>query len=140
MAIKLKVCDYCGSTHIQTQAWVDVNTNEYIERVYDTDEAENAYFCSDCESGFTKPKEKEFESLKNVEVVGFQVVDENNDIHPEMSGSWVVYSMRQAFSMAVEEPKKWKILPIYKGDIEDGKKNFKGNPYRPTSEEGYWNL
>ena len=40
---KIKVCSDCGSTEIEIQAWVDVNTNEYHSDVDDD------IWCSQCE-------------------------------------------------------------------------------------------
>ena len=40
---KFKVCNDCGSTEIEIQAWVDVNTNEYHSDVDDD------IWCSRCE-------------------------------------------------------------------------------------------
>lgn len=37
------VCNKCGSTRVQATAWVDANTNEYIN---DYDES---YWCNNCE-------------------------------------------------------------------------------------------
>ena len=40
---EIKVCSDCGSTEIEIQAWVDVNTNEYHSDVDDD------IWCSRCE-------------------------------------------------------------------------------------------
>lgn len=37
-------CSECGGTNVQTQAWVDSNTNEYIEDITEDDEC----WCEDC--------------------------------------------------------------------------------------------
>ena len=43
----LIVCEECGSTEIQTQAWVDANTHEYIgETGIDRDDN----WCNECEA------------------------------------------------------------------------------------------
>ena len=41
------VCSECGGTNIQTKAWVNANTNEYIGDAGDGDSGDN--WCEDCE-------------------------------------------------------------------------------------------
>jgi hypothetical protein len=57
---ELLVCASCGSKAVQTKAWVDANTNEYIDDCgSDGDEDDN--FCGDCNSNTTLVLESEFE-------------------------------------------------------------------------------
>ena len=46
------VCSECGSTNIQVQAWVNANTNEYVDDITDNAEC----WCEDC-GKHTKLKE-----------------------------------------------------------------------------------
>lgn len=49
--------------------------------------------------------------------IGYQVVS-GNDIHPDMDGTFCVYSLEQSKAMKGNDD-KWQIVPIYEGDIED---------------------
>jgi hypothetical protein len=68
------------------------------------------------------------------EVIGFQVVTDDNDmnIHPDMAGSFCVYSLKQARKMVAKgcqnKSQKWKLITIYSGDIEEPTMMFKDNP------------
>lgn len=42
---RLLICRECGSTDVNVRAWVDANTNEYVD---DVDEGEA--FCNECEA------------------------------------------------------------------------------------------
>lgn len=46
-------CNKCGSTKVQVQAWIDANTNEYIEDV-----GVDTAYCSDCDD-FVRLEEKD---------------------------------------------------------------------------------
>ena len=46
------VCSECGSPNIQVQAWVNANTNEYVDDITDNAEC----WCEDCDK-HTKLKE-----------------------------------------------------------------------------------
>lgn len=46
------VCSECGSPNVQVQAWVNANTNEYVDDITDNSEC----WCEDC-GKHTKPKE-----------------------------------------------------------------------------------
>lgn len=61
-------------------------------------------------------------------IIGFQVVDINNELHPDMDGSFCLYNAKQAINMLRNTDKEWKVLAIYNGDIEEPTYCFKGNP------------
>jgi len=54
-----------------------------------------------------------------VEPVGYQVVDKDNEIHPDMDASFCLYSLEQANEMVSTNKRKWNLLPIYEGDVEE---------------------
>jgi hypothetical protein len=64
------------------------------------------------------------------ELIGYQVVNENNDIHPKMANTFSVYSHSDAVEMQSDSNNKtnWKIVPIYEGDIENPEFMFEGYP------------
>ena len=53
------------------------------------------------------------------DLLGFQVVDNNNDIHPDMDASFCIYSLEDALAMFKSDKVRWRILPIYDGDVEE---------------------
>jgi len=55
--------------------------------------------------------------FKNLD--GFQVVDKDNEIHPSMDASFCLYRLFDAMQMVKDDPNKWTLLPIYKGDVEE---------------------
>ena len=62
----LLVCSKCGSTHIQTKAWVNANTNEYVDDIgSDGDEDDN--YCEECDENVTLVLESEFEPSEDDE-------------------------------------------------------------------------
>jgi hypothetical protein len=64
------------------------------------------------------------------ELIGYQVVNEDNDIHPKMANTFSVYSHSDAVEMQSDSNNKtnWKIVPIYEGDIENPEFMFEGYP------------
>jgi hypothetical protein len=57
-------------------------------------------------------------------IVGYQVIGGVNtphedDIHPDMAGSFCIYSKKQCTTMIGNETDLWKILDIYEDDIEE---------------------
>lgn len=77
-----------------------------------------------------KNQRNEFNS--DDDFLGFQVLDDDNNIHPDMEGSFCVYSYSQAMHMINKSDRKrmWKLLPIYKGDIEEPTIRYDGNPHK----------
>lgn len=120
---KLWLCPYCGSDNVDIKKWVNANSDEV-----GTDcEEENGY-CNDC---------KEHGELilcdvkADAEIVGFQVVDdEAGDIHPDMDGSFCLYSLSQAEKMlhSKHDEGDWKLLAVWTGDVEEPTIMFEGNP------------
>jgi len=52
--------------------------------------------------------------------IGYQATNKKTqNIHPEIRGSFCVYSYSQCLLMVQDSPKKWNILPIYDGDIKN---------------------
>lgn len=68
-----------------------------------------------------KQYSEEFKLKMGTKLLGYQVVNENNELHPKMNGSFCVYSSEQARKMIDDQNmyNKWRLLPIYEGDIED---------------------
>jgi hypothetical protein len=54
-----------------------------------------------------------------VQPVGYQVVDKDNEIHPDMDASFCIYTLEDAEEMVSTNKRKWKLLPIYDGDVEE---------------------
>jgi hypothetical protein len=58
------------------------------------------------------------------QIIGYQVIDKfRSEMHPDMAGSFCIYSLEQAMEM-IESTKqlidrKYELLPIYEGDIEE---------------------
>jgi len=111
------LCRYCGSDHVDIKKWVNPNTN-----MVGTDCEEDTGYCNDC----GLPSVLLVSELKYLaEVIGFQVVsdDDKGNIHPDMAGSFCVYSLSQANEMienGCNNPEQqWRLLTIWKYDIED---------------------
>ena len=51
------VCDECGGKSIQVKAWVDANTNEFIDDAADGDED---YWCDDCQDSTCFESEEDY--------------------------------------------------------------------------------
>lgn len=78
----------------------------------------------DMETSISVIKKQYSEGFKlkmGTKLLGYQVVNENNELHPKMNGSFCVYSSEQARKMIDDQNmyNKWRLLPIYEGDIED---------------------
>lgn len=70
-------------------------------------------------------------------VVGYQVINDYNDLHPNIPGSWIVIPKKEALSLC---DATWSLSTIYHGDIEEGNKTFEGHPDCPTEINVYVNL
>lgn len=57
MKDRLLSCSQCGNIHVQVQAWVDINTNEYISDVDD-----GQFWCDECEKMVTVCAVEEYEN------------------------------------------------------------------------------
>jgi hypothetical protein len=85
---------------------------------------------------------KEVETYKatlkaTAKVIGYQVVgmsEHENDgqLHPEMLGSFALYSLKQAQKMLKSDntmyTNEWIIVSIWSGDIEEPTMMFRGDP------------
>ena len=130
MEKKIKVCAVCGYNHVEQKAWVDVNTNEITEISDDL----NGLWCRICsERNIVIPTHNDvsvIDAPDKGEIVGFQVVGvDDNDIHPKMDASFCIYNYDQAIDMMVDKPSKWKLVCIYKDDIEEPTFMFEGKPF-----------
>lgn len=63
MKDRLLCCSQCGNIHVQVQAWVDINTNEYISDVDD-----DQYWCDECEDMVQVCTVEEYENKNNVTI------------------------------------------------------------------------
>jgi hypothetical protein len=50
--------------------------------------------------------------------IGYQVVDSNGDM-PEGMWSFEIYPLDACLRMAQTDKQRWRLLPIYEGDIEE---------------------
>ena len=126
----LWLCSNCGSDRVQQKAWVSLNDNSIDwDGASDLCDDED-YYCQDCGEHLV-PITQDVPVKKKV--IGFQVVNDNQDIHPLMEGSFCLYSLSQAKEMLEDAPGKnlfneWKLLAIWTGDVEEPTKMFTGNP------------
>jgi hypothetical protein len=103
------LCPNCGSDNVELKHWVNPNNGKV-----GTDCKEDGY-CNDCDQ-YGELLVTELKYL--AEVIGFQVVNEDGDIHPDMAGSFCVYSLSQAKEMLEDDNAQWRLLTIWTGDIE----------------------
>ena len=115
---KIKVCYKCGYNHVEERVFVDVNTNEITDH-------SNEYWCDVCNDDASI-----IDGEDKGEIIGFQVVDDDNNIHPDMKGSFCVYNHVDALYMVVDDEEKWKVICIYKDDIEEPTFMFEGDPMK----------
>lgn len=111
------LCKHCQSNNVEIKKWVNPNTGEV-----GSDCEDPIGYCNDEDShAVIYSAEVKFLS----EPIGFQVVsdDDNGDIHPDMAGSFCVYSLPQANEMIEKgcnnPEQQWRLLTIWKYDIED---------------------
>lgn len=54
-------------------------------------------------------------------IIGYQIIhDDTNDLHPDMEGSFCIYSKEQCEEiLSKERNKSFRLLPIHEGDIEE---------------------
>ena len=121
---KVYICSNCQSPDVEGKYWVGMNTGEIHDTAMldDTD-----YWCNTCEGHHLV---HQAELKEDAEVIGYQVVgEEGTDVegkmHPDMAGSFCVYNLTWAQERVVEN--KWRILTIWKGDIEEPTFMYKGS-------------
>jgi hypothetical protein len=58
---------------------------------------------------------------EGLKIIGYQIInDDTNDLHPDMEGSFCIYSKEQCEEILNHEPNKsFRLLPIHEGDIEE---------------------
>jgi hypothetical protein len=115
------ICPRCGSNNVQFKQWVHANTGELM----DSDIEDEDCWCDDCETHnalITK------DIPVNNKVIGFQVCNSKGDIHPEMDGSFCIYSLAQAQAMLERYSQNdLRLLAIRKRDIEEPTMMFTGD-------------
>jgi len=119
----LWLCPNCGSDNVEMKIWANANTNE----VSNYDNGEDEGYCNDCE----EHGELILSTIKtSAKLEGYQVVDDDaGDIHPDMDGSFCLYSLSQAREMLNSGAKgNWKLLAIWTGDVEEPTLMFEGDP------------
>jgi len=120
------ICKHCGSDNIQIKVWVRPNENNEL---VDDNETGNTGLCDDCEMHsiiVTKPI-----NVRS-KIIGFQVdLDENQEMHPDMSASFCVYSLPQVKQMMRQDYNRWNLLAIYDDDINKPTFMFNGDPRNP---------
>ena len=129
---KLWLCTKCNSDNVETKSWTNLNTNEISGECSEGDEDDN--WCKDC--GEHNPVYLVGIAAGHV-VIGFQVVINPNSsrkdaddgiIHPEMKGSFCIYSLSQARKMINGNTNDWQLLAIWTNDIEEPTFMFEGDP------------
>jgi len=128
------ICPQCQSDRVQVKAWVRPNKGyEFVDEVNEGDEVG---WCEDEElSTFIETAEVKLRA----KVVGFQVVGEDGtvqegEIHPNMDGSFCIYSLPQARAMLDDNNngnEQWRLLTIWSGDVEEPTFMFEGDPRDP---------
>ena len=117
------ICPRCGSDNVQVKQWVHANTGEMM----DSDIEDDDCWCDDCETHNTLITK---DIPVNNKVIGFQVVTDENDIHPNMDASFCIYSLEQANEILNNTSivdKDYHLLAIRKGDIEEPTMMFTGD-------------
>lgn len=119
------ICTNCRSNNVQQKKWVDINTN-IPEISFDFDIEE--LWCNDCEGHHSLEIVMLPCSNGKPRIEGYQVVNKDNETHPEVEASFCLYSLSQVHEMmANDDSSQWKLLTIYKGDVEKPTKMFEGN-------------
>lgn len=123
------LCANCNSDNIEIKNWVNPNTDEVGDVASYGDDQDT--WCNDCQShggvyGTTKLS-------PDAEIIGYQVVGIENgecdgEIHPDMDASFCIYSLSQANEMLKDNDGSWRLLTIWKGDVEEPTFCFEGNP------------
>lgn len=124
MTKTLYVCQNCNSDNVEVKAWVKPNNNnEYVDEV----ESEALGWCCDEELHAVIETAELNEDAK---VIGFQVINEQDgEMHPDMDGSFCIYSLKQAQKMLNgQERNQWQLLTIWDGDVEEPTMMFEGDP------------
>lgn len=129
----LWLCSNCGSDNIDIKAWVRANTNEILDGTTDGDGEEHG-FCNDCEENMI-PITAEIKlnsKIEGFQVVGMEGHENEGEIHPDMEGSFCLYSLSQARAMMESDDTmykgEWKLLAVWTGDVEEPTMMFSGNP------------
>jgi len=71
--------------------------------------------------------ENEVLNIDEEELIGYQAMDDNGFFHPNTMNTYSVYSKSQIKEM-IGDDNQWKIVPIYKGTIENPEYMFEGYP------------
>ena len=121
------VCDNCGSDNVQIKAWVKPNNNNEYDSVIEDDDDYNDW-CEDCQSHINVMVINMNVTHK---IIGYQVVNHNSELHPDISASFCVYSLPQANKMINNEIIKWSLITIYNNIIEKPTLMFNGDPRKP---------
>lgn len=120
------LCKNCRGNNVQTKMWVEINGNAVMDACSDGEDDDN--YCPDCgkHTGVYLVEQKD-----NTKLIGFQVVsnDDKGDIHPDMDGSFCIYSLSQCQEM-INDDDSWRLLAIYTDEVEEPTFMFKGNPIR----------
>lgn len=118
----LHVCAHCHSDNVQIKAWIRPNQGNLVIDI--DNQADELGWCDDC----NKPAVIETaEYIMADEVIGFQVVNDMNEPHPDMDASFCVYNLEQANEMIKTDKNIWNLLAIRKSDIEEPTLMFEGN-------------
>jgi hypothetical protein len=127
--LQVWVCTECGSIHVEKKCWVDLNSREIDWE--SLDETQD-YWCKDCEGHYGVELRVIPTVNGAVRVQGYQVVQETEngvEMHPHMDASFCLYNLQQATDMLNSKDEgDWKLLTIYKGDVEEPTKMFGGDP------------
>ena len=71
-------------------------------------------------------KDVVFDLTESKKIIGYQVLDENNDIHPDMDTSYSIYSYNRAMGMLGSDTEsRYRLVTIREGDIENPTFMFK---------------
>jgi uncharacterized protein YlaI len=120
------ICPNCKSNRIQQKTWVNLNDNSVDwDGASDLCDDED-YYCQDCEEHLVPVT---LDLPARSKIIGFQVVSDQQDIHPNMAGSFCIYSLSQAKEMVEDDlADRWHLLCIWKGDVEEPTFMFEGDP------------
>ena len=120
----LFICQHCYSDNVEYKMWVNANTNKLSTEV-ETDEDDEECWCNDCQQHGILAKHT-LPYLRKV--IGFQVVDKYDNVHPRLITNNHICRLSQANEMIEDRDKdgntKWKLKTIWSGIIKNPESIF----------------
>ena len=121
----LKLCPHCYSDNVQIRGWRNANTGKYIQD-------DNNCDCMDCNVDCDELLEVEMPYLR--EVIGFQVINKDGNVHPRLMNYKHICRLSQANEIIESTLNKdgmstYRLLTIWSGVMnEEPEPIFGGDP------------